>query len=165
MPSYHELVGEEPTYELAESTIKAIIRELKDDRDLHDYSRDLHDYSSAKGYTELSLDRLGYRYVKNFTQNTRSELLSALQLVIKHFPDMLLKSDNSVYVKDSTKHLLNADDLLVMGFYIHILNEYEERVNKYQRYLKKQQDRQRNKLLFVLFLPFILFVLMILVGD
>ena len=165
MPSYRELVGEEPTYELAESTIKAIIRELKSDRDLHDYSRDLHDYSSAKGYTELSLDRLGYRYVKNFTQNTRSELLSALQLVIKHFPDMLLKSDNSVYVKDSTKHLLNADDLLVMGFYIHLLKEHEERVNKYPRYLKKHEDFQQIKLLMIFAIPLILLVCAILAGD
>ena len=152
MPSYYEAVGEEPTYELAEALIQVVIRELK-------YDKDLHDYSSATGYTVLPLERLGY------PRNRQAEKLSALQHIIKHFPSIILKGESSVYVNDSTKHLLNADDLLVMYFYIHLLNEYEERVNKYQRYLKKQQDRQRNKLLFVLFLPFILFVLMILVGD
>ena len=154
MPSYHELVGEQPTYDLAEALIQAVIRKLK-------YNRDSYDYPSATGYTELPLKHLDYKHIRGFTQ----EMLSALQLIIKHFPDMVLKSDNSVYVNDSTKHLLNANDLLVMDYYLILLNEYEERVNKYQRYLKKQQDSQRNKLLFVLFLPFILFVLMILVGD
>ena len=152
MPSYHELVGEEPTYELAEALIQVVIRELK-------YDKDLHDYSSATGYTVLPLERLGY------PRNRQSEKLSALQHIIKHFPSIILKGVSSVYVNDSTKHLLVANDLLIMDYYLLLLNEYEERVNKYQRYLKKQQDRQRNKLLFVLFLPFILFVLMILVGD
>ena len=152
MPSYYEAVGEEPTYELTEALIQVVIRELK-------YDKDLHDHSSATGYTVLPLERLGY------PRNRQTEKLSALQHIIKHFPSIILKGESSVYVNDSTKHLLNANDLLGMDFYIHILNEHEERVNKYQRYLKKQQDRQRNKLLFVLFLPFILFVLMILVGD
>ena len=153
MPTYYETVGEEPTYELAEALIQVVIRELKEDRDLHDYSK-------AIGYTVLPLERLCYPH------NRQSEKLSALQHIIKHFPAMILKSDNSVYVRDINKHLLNADDLLVMDFYVHLLKEYEERVNKYQRYLKRQQyKQQRNKLLFVLFLPFILFVLMILVGD
>lgn len=92
-------------------------------------------------------------------------MYSALQIIIKHFPEVLIKSETYIYIKDSTKHTLNANDLLIMDYYLTLLNEYEERVNKYQRYLKRQQDRQRNKLLLVLFLPFILFVLMILVGD
>ena len=150
MSSYYEVVGEEPTYELAEALIQVVIRELK-------YDKDLHDYSSATGYMVLPLERLGY------PRNRQAEKLSALQHIIKHFPDVLKKSGTSVYIKDSTKHTLNANDLLIMDYYLLLLNEYEERVNKYQRYLKKQQDRQQ--LLFALFLPFILFVLMILVGD
>lgn len=157
MSSYYEIVGEEPTYALAEVLIKAVIHELK-------YDRDLHDYSSATGYTEISLKRLGYRRV-GVTHKNQSEMLSAIHLVIKHFPAMILKSDNSVYVRDSTKHLLNADDLLVMDFYVHLLKEYEERVNKYQRYLKKHQDIQHIKLLMIIAIPLILLVCAILVGD
>ena len=152
MPSYHELVGEEPTHELAEALIQVVIRELKYDRALYSNSR-------VTGYTEITLERLGY------PRNRQAEKLSALQHIIKHFPSIILKGESSVYINDSTKHLLNANDLLIMDYYLLLLNEYEERVNKYQRYLKKQQDRQRNKLLLVLFLPFILFILMILVGD
>lgn len=159
MPSYYEAVGEEPTYELAEGIIKALIRQLQNDIDY------LNDYPSATGYTEYSLERLGYRHLSRFTLNNRKETLSAIHLIIKHFPDVLIKGDNSIHVKDRNKHLLIANDLLIMDYYLLLLNEYEERIKKYQRYLKKQQDSQRNKLLFVLFLPFILFVLMILVGD
>ena len=133
MPSYYEAVGEEPTYELAEGIIKALIRDLKNRR----------------------LSRV----------NIRKDMSSVLKVIIKHFPEVLIKIESSIYITDSTKHTLNANDLLIMDYYLTLLNEYEERVNKYQRYLKKQQDRQRNKLLLVLFLPFILFVLMILVGD
>lgn len=152
MPSYHELVGEEPTYELAEALIQAAIRKLK-------YDRGLHDYSKATGYTELPLECLGY------PRNRQSEKLSALQHVIKHFPSIILKGGSSVYVKDSTKHLLSADDLLVMDFYVHLLKEHEERVNKYQRYLKKHEDSKHIKLLMILAIPLILLICAILVGD
>lgn len=157
MPSYYEAVGEEPTYELAEGIIKALIRQLQNDIDY------LNDYTNATGYTEYPQERLGYRRLSRV--NNRKDTSSALHLITKHFPDVLIKGDNSIYVKDRNKHLLVANDLLIMDYYLLLLNEYEERVNKYQRYLKRQQDRQRNKLLFVLFLPFILFMLMILVGD
>ena len=159
MPSYYEAVGEEPTYELAEGIIKALIRELKNDIDY------LNDYPHASGYIECPLAHLVYTHLSRFTLNNRKETLSVIHLIIKHFPDVLKKSSYILYVKESDKHLLNANELLVMEYYLLLLNQYEKRVNKYQRYLKKQQDRQRNKLLFVLFLPFILFVLMILVGD
>ena len=157
MPSYYEAVGEEPTCELAEGIIKALINDLKKDTDC------LYDSPNASGYIEYPQERLGYRRLSRV--NKRKDTSSALHLITKHFPNVLIKSDTSLYVKESTKHVLAANDLLVMDYYLLLLNEYEERVNKYQRYLKKQQDRQRNKLLFVLFLPFILFVLMILVGD
>lgn len=159
MPSYYEVVGEEPTYELAEGIIKAIIYNLKHAVDY------LNDYPNSTGYTEYSLERLGHKRITRFTVN-KSEIQSAVQIIINHFPDMLIKHDNTLYIKDSTKHTLNANDLLIMDYYLLLLNEYEDRVNKYQRYLKKQQyKQQRNNLLLVLFLPFILFVLMILVGD
>lgn len=157
MPSYYEVVGEEPTYELAEGIIKALINDLKKDTDY------LYDFPNASGYIEYPQERLGYRRLSRV--NNRKDTSSALHLITKHFPNVLIKSDTSLYVKESTKHLLVANDLLVMDYYLLLLNEYEERVKEYQRYLKKQQDSQRNKLLFILFLPFILFVLMILVGD
>ena len=145
MPTYYEMVGEEPTYALAENVIKATIYILKQDTD------DL-----------ITYPYLGYR---RLIQYSLEDSIGALLLIVKHFPDVLTRSDKYVYVKDSSKHLLIANDLLVMDYYLLLLNEHEERIKKYQRYLKKQQDKQRNKLLFVLFLPFILFVLMILVGD
>ena len=157
MPSYYEAVGEEPTYELAEGIIKALIRDLKKGSDY------FYDFPNTSGYIEYSRESLEYARVSKV--NKRNDMISALQIITKHFPNVLIKNDTSLYVKESTKHLLAANDLLIMDYYLLLLNEYEERVNKYQRYLKKQQDRQRNKLLFVLFLPFILFVLMILVGD
>ena len=157
MPSYYEAVGEEPTCALAEGIIKALIRDLKKGSDY------LYDSPNASGYIEYPRESLEYRRLSRV--NKRKDISSALQVITKHFPEVLIKSETSIYIKDSTKHLLNANDLLIMDYYLILLNEYEERVNKYQRYLKKQQDRQRNKLLFVLFLPFILFVLMILVGD
>ena len=159
MPSYYEAVGEEPTYELAESIIRAYIRKLK--RDV-DYS---NEYPSAAGYVDYSLEDLSYIHASRFRMHKHDDTYGAMHIIIKHFPNIIKKRDNSIYVKYSSKHLLNANDLLVMDYYLLLLNQYEERVNKYQRYLKKQQDRQRNKLLFVLFLPFILFVLMVLVGD
>ena len=159
MPSYYEAVGEEPTYELAESIIRAYMRKLK--RDV-DYS---NEYPSAAGYVDYSLEDLSYIHASRFRTHKHDDTYSAMHIIIKHFPNIIKKSGNSIYVKYSSKHLLNANDLLVMDYYLLLLNQHEERVNKYQRYLKRQQDRQRNKLLFVLFLPFILFVLMILVGD
>ena len=159
MPSYYEVVGEEPTYELAESIIRAYVRMLKKDVD---YS---NEYPSAAGYVDYSLEDLSYVHASRFRMNKHDDTTSAIHLIIKHFPDVLIQIDNSIYVKNRNKHLLVANDLLIMDYYLLLLIEYEERINKYQRYLKKQQDRQRNKLLFVLFLPFILFVLMILVGD
>ena len=158
MPSYYEAVGEEPTYELAENIIKATIQRIDKES-----SYGIHPRSSI--YVEFSLEVLGYVYVFSLPTYDRSDTAIATHLIIKHFPDVLKKSNNTLYIKESDKHLLNANDLLIMDYYLLLLNEYEERVNKYQRYLKRQQDRQRNKLLFVLFLPFILFVLMILVGD
>ena len=157
MSSYYEAVGAEPTCALAEGIIKAIINDLKKGSDY------LYDFPNASGYIEYPRKSLEYRRLSRF--NKRKDLSSALQIIIKHFPDVLIQSDNSIYIKDSTKHLLRVNDLLIVDYYLLLLNEYEERVNKYQWYLKRQQDRQRNKLLFVLFLPFILFVLMILVGD
>ena len=159
MPSYYEAVGEEPTYELAESIIRAYVHTLKKDVD---YS---NEYPSAAGYVDYSLEALSYVHASRFRMNKHDDTTSAMHIIIKHFPNIIKKSDNSIYVKYSSKHLLNANDLLVMDYYLILLTQHEERVNKYQRYLKKQQDSQRNKLLFVLFLPFILFVLMILVGD
>ena len=159
MPSYYEAVGEEPTYALAEGVIKAIINDLKKGSDY------LYDFPNASGYIVYPLEHLVCTRLSRFTINNRKEILSAIHLIIKHFPDVLIQCDNSIYVKDHNKHLLVANDLLIVDYYLTLLIEYDERVNKYQRYLKKQQDRQRNKLLFVLFLPFILFVLMILVGD
>ena len=157
MPSYYEAVGEEPTYALAEGTIKALIRDLKKGSDYP------YDSSNASGYIEYPRESLECRRLSRV--NRRKDMSSALKVIIKHFPEVLINRESSIYIKDSTKHTLNANDLLIMDYYLTLLIEYEERVNKYQRYLKKQQDRQRNKLLFVLFLPFILFVLMILVGD
>ena len=159
MPSYYEAVGEEPTYELAEGIIRAYVRTLKKDID---YS---NEYPSAAGYVDYSLEDLSYVHASRFHMNKHDDTTSAMHIIIKHFPNIIKKSDNSIYVKYISKHLLNANDLLIMDYYLTLLNQYEERVNKYQCYLKKQQDRQRNKLLFVLFLPFILFMLMILVGD
>lgn len=158
MPSYYEAVGAEPTCALAEGVIKAIIRDLKKGSDY------LYDFPNASGYIEHPRESLDYRRLSRFDK--RKDLSSAIHLIIKHFPDVLIQSGNSIYVKDRNKHLLVANDLLIVDYYLLLLNEYEERVNKYQRYLKKQQyKQQRNNLLFVLFLPFILFVLMILVGD
>ena len=145
MPSYYEMVGEEPTYELAESIIRATIYEFKQDTD----------------------DLIIYLYFghRHLIQYSLKYNIGALSIIIEHFPDVLTQKGEYIYVKDSSKHLLNANDLLVMDYYLLLLNEYEERVNKYQWYLKKHQDRQHYKLLFVPFLPFILFVIMILVGD
>ena len=158
MPSYYDAVDVEPTYELAESIIKAIVRNLK-------YATDyLNDYPNLTGYIEYSLERLGYKRTTRFTGN-KSDIHTAVQIIIKHFPDILTLRGNSVLIKDNAKDQLNANDLLIAEYYVLLLNEYEERIAKYQRYLKKQQDRQRNKLLLVLFLLFILFILMILVGD
>lgn len=158
MPSYYEAVGEEPTYELAEGMIKAFIRELKNNNDY------VYDFPNTSGYIVHPLENLEYRRLSRV--NRRKDMSSALKVIIKHFPEVLIKRATSIYIKDSTKHTLNANDLLIMDYYLLLLNEYEERVNKYQRYLKKQQyKQQRNNLLLVLFLPFILFVLMILVGD
>ena len=158
MPSYYEAVGEEPTYELAENIIKATILNLKKD------SKFYETYPNASSYGEYPASAF-YRFVGSFPTNKQSDIATAMHLVMEYFPDVLKKRNNALYIKESDKHLLNANGLLVMDYYLLLLNEYEERVNKYQRYLKKQQDSQRNKLLFVLFLPFILFVLMILVGD
>ena len=158
MPSYYDAVGEEPTYELAESIIRAYIHKLKN---VIDY---LNASPNSTGYTEYSLERLGYTHITRFTVN-KSKINSAVRIIIKHFPDILILRGNSVLIKDIAKHQLNANDLLVMDYYLLLLTQHEERIAKYQRYLKKQQDRQRNKLLFVLFLPFILVLCMLLVGD
>lgn len=158
MPPYYEAVGEEPTYELAENIIKATAQRIDKES-----SYGIHHRSSI--YVEFSLEVLGYVYVFSLPTNERSDTAIATHLIIKHFPDVFKKHNNALYIKESDKHLLRVTDLVVMDYYLLLLNQYEERVNKYQRYLKKQQDKQHLKLLFVLCLPFILFVLMILVGD
>lgn len=158
MPSYYDAVGVEPTYELAESIIKAIIHNLK-------YAIDyLNVYPNSVGYTEYSLERLGHKRITRFTVN-KSEIHSAVQIIIKHFPDLLKQRDNTLIIKDGAKQLLNASDLIIVEYYYLLLSEYEERVDNHQRYLKKQQNRQRNKLLLVLSLPFIMVACMFLVGD
>ena len=159
MPSYHELVGEEPTYELAESIIRAYVHKLKKDVD---YS---NEYPSAAGYVDYSLEDLSYIHASRLRMNKHDDTTSAMHIIIKHFPNIIKKSDNSIYVKYSSKHLLNANDLLVMDFYIHLLKEHEERVNKYQRHLKKHQDFQQIKLLMIIAIPLVLFVCAILAGD
>ena len=158
MATYYEAVGDEPTYELAENIIKATTQRI--------------DKESSYGIqhrptirVEFSSELLGYVYVFSLPTNERSDTAIATHLIIKHFPDVLKKHNNALYIKESDKHLLRVNDLLVMEYYLLLLNQYEERVDKYQRYLKKQEDKQHLKLLFVLCLPFILFVLMILVGD
>lgn len=158
MPSYYDAVGVEPTYELAESIIKSVINNLKDAIDY------LNIAPNSTGYTEYSLEHLGHKHITRFTVN-KSEINSAVQIIIKHFPDILILRNNSVLVKYSTKHLLNANDLLVMDYYLLLLTQHEERIAKYQRYLKKQQDSQRNKLLLVLLVPFITVIYILLVGD
>ena len=158
MPTYYEAVGEEPTYELAESIIKATIQKLKKDSSLYDI------YHSSIYYTDHS-ETLGYEFVASIPTHKHSDISFAMHLIVKHFPDTLKKSNNALYIKYSHKHLLNANDLLVMDYYLLLLNQYEQRVNEYHRYLKRQQDKQQLKLLCVLCLPFILLVLMILVGD
>ena len=159
MSTYYEAVGEEPTYELAEIIIKAIIYELKEDIDHYNI------FPSTSGYTEYPLEKLRSVYEYRFNTNKRKDTAEAVHLIIKHFPDILKISEKNVYVKHDSKHLLHASDLLIMDYYITLLTQYEESVSKYQRYLKKQQDRQEDKLLFVLLLPFILVILAMLVGD
>lgn len=156
MPTYYEAVGEEPTYELAEYTIRATILNLKKD------SKFYETYPTYSSYQENLID---FRFVSSLPTHKHSDVAIATHLIMKHFPDVLKKSNNALYIKESDKHLLNANDLLVMDYYLLLLNRYEERVNEYQRYLKRQQGKQHLKLLFVIALPFILLILMILVGD
>ena len=158
MPTYYEAVGDEPTYELAENIIKATIQRIDKESFYGTHHR-------SSRYVEFSLGVLGYVYVFSLPTNERSDTAIATHLIIKHFPDVLIKHNNALYLKESDKHLLHANDLLITDFYLLLLNQYEERVNKYQRYLKRQQDKQHLKLLFVVALPFILLILMILVGD
>ena len=156
MPSYYDSVGEEPTYDLAENIIRATILNLKKD------SKFYETYPKYSSYKENPID---FRFVSSLPTNKHSDVAIAIHLVMKYFPDVLKKSNNTLYIKESDKHLLEVNDLLVMDYYLLLLNHYEERVDKYQQYLKKQQDKQHLKLLFVLCLPFILLVLMILIGD
>ena len=159
MPTYYEAVGDEPTYELAEIFIRATIQELKK------YNKTSNVYLSEFNSAEFSIEISGYRFVGSLSPNKRNDASIAIELIMKHFPDVLKKSNNYLYIKVSDKHLLNTNDLLVMDYYLLLLKQYEERVDKYHRYLKRQQDKQHLKLLFVLCLPFILLTLMILVGD
>ena len=156
MPTYYDAVGEEPTYEIAENIIRATILNLKKD------SKFYETYPKYSSYKENPID---FRFVSSLPTNKHSDVFLAIHLVMKYFPNVLKKSNNTLYIKESDKHLLEVNDLLIMDYYLLLLNQYEERVNEYQQYLKKQQDRQQLKLLFVLCLPFILLVLMILVGD
>lgn len=159
MSSFYDSVGEEPTYELAESIIRAYVHMLKKDVDY------VNEYPSAAGYIDYPLEDLSYVHEFRFSTDKHYDTTSAMHLIIKHFPNIIKKSDNSVYVKYSSKHLLNANDLLVMDYYLLLLTQHEERVYKYQRYLKKQQDRQHTKLLLVLLVPLIMVICMFLVGD
>lgn len=156
MPTYYEAVGDEPTYELAENIIRATILNLKKD------SKFYETYPKYSSYKENPID---FRFVSSLPTNKHSDVSLAIHLVMKYFPDVLKKSNNTLYIKESDKHLLEVNDLLIMDYYLLLHNQYEERVNEYQQYLKRQQDRQHLKLLFVLCLPFILLTLMILVGD
>ena len=156
MPTYYEAVGDEPTYELAEDIIRATILNLKKD------SKFYETYPKYSSYKENPID---FRFVSSLPTNKHSDVAIAIHLVMKYFPDVLKKSNNTLYIKESDKHLLEVNDLLIMDYYLLILNQYEERVDEYQQCLKKQQDKQHLKLLFVLCLPFILLTLMILVGD
>ena len=156
MPTYYEAVGEEPTYELAENIIRATILNLKKD------SKFYETYPKYSSYKENPID---FRFVSSLPTNKHSDVAIAIHLVMKYFPDILKKSNNTLYIKESDKHLLEVNDLLIMDYYLLLLNQYEERVNEYHRYLKRQQDKQHLKLLFVLCLPFILLTLMILAGD
>ena len=159
MSSYYDAVGEEPTYELAESIIRAYVYMLKKDVDA------LDGYPNLTGNIEYSLEDLSYVHASRFRMNKHDDTTSAMHIIIKHFPNIIKKSNNSIYVKYSSKHLLNANDLLVMDYYLLLLTQHEERIAKYQRYLNKQQDRQRNKLLLVILVPFITVIYMLLVGD
>ena len=156
MPTYYEAVGEEPTYELAEDIIRATILNLKKD------SKFYETYPKYSSYKENPID---FRFVSSLPTNKHSDVAIAIHLVMKYFPDVLKKSNNTLYIKESDKHLLEVNDLLVMDYYLLLLKQYEEHVDRYHRYLKRQQDKQHLKLLFVLCLPFILLTLMILVGD
>ena len=156
MSTYYEAVGDEPTYELAENIIRATILNLKKD------SKFYETYPKYSSYKENPID---FRFVSSLPTNKHSDVSLAIHLVMKYFPDVLKKNNNTLYIKESDKHLLEVNDLLVMDYYLLLLNQYEERVNEHQQYLKKQQDKQHLKLLFVHCLPFILLVLMILVGD
>lgn len=149
MPSLYDSVGDEPTYELAEIIIKVAIQELKQD------SKSPEVFSTAPEYREYSLKHV----------NTPDDFAIAMQLIITQFPIVLKQSGNTLYINNRNKHLLMANDLLVLDYYLLLLKQYEERVSNYQQYLKKQQYKQRAKFLFVLFFQFILFVLMLLVGD
>lgn len=135
MSSYYDSVSEEPTYELAESIIRAYIHMLKKDVDY------LNECPSAAGYIDYSLGDLSYVHASRFRMNKHDDTTSAMHLIIKHFPNIIKKSDNSIYVKYGSKHLLNANDLLVMDYYLLLLTQHEERIAKYQRYLNKQQGR------------------------
>lgn len=156
MPTYYEAVGEEPTYELAENIIRATILNLKKDSKF---------YETYPKYSSFAENPIDFRFVSSLPTNKHSDVSLAIHLVMKYFPNVLKKSNNTLYIKESDKHLLEVNDLLIMDYYLLLLNQYEERVNEYQQYLKKQQDRQHLKLLFVVALPFILLTLMILVGD
>lgn len=158
MATYYDSVGLEPTYELAENIIQSIIHNLKFATDY------LNEYPNPTGYTEYSLDRLGHTRITRFTIN-KSEIRSAAQIIINHFPDLLIKHGNTLYIKDGAKQQLNANDLIIMEYYCLLLSEYEERLAKYQRYLKEQQNIRRIKSLFVLFMPILLVICMFLVGD
>lgn len=159
MATYYEAVGEEPTYRFAESIIKATIEGLK--KDSNTYSN----HPRSTNYAGYLVEILGYRYVVSLPPNKRSDTALAIHLIIQQFPDILKEVNNAVYIKESDKHLLNAHDLLVMEYYLLLIDQHQERVNKYQRYLKRQEDKQHLKFLFVLLLPFILLIFMILAGD
>ena len=156
MPTYYEAVGDEPTYELAENIIRATILKLKKD------SKFYETYPKYSSYKENPID---FRFVSSLPTNKHSDVVIAIHLIMKYFPDILKKSNNTLYIKESDKHLLEVNDLIVMEYYLLLLNQYEERVLEYHRYLMKQEDKQHLKLLFVIALPFILLILMILVGD
>lgn len=159
MSSYYEEVGEEPTYELAEIIIKTVIQELKQD------SKTPEGFSTSPEYRGYSLKHLGHIKLSRFRSDTPNDFAIATQLLITQFPIVLRQSDNTLYINNRNKHLLMANDLLVLDYYLLLLKQYEERVSNYQRYLDKQQFKQQAKFLFVAAFPFILLILTILVID
>ena len=72
MSSYYDSVSEEPTYELAESIIRAYVHMLKKDVDY------LNEYPSAAGYVDYSLEDLSYVHASRFSTNEHDTTTNAI---------------------------------------------------------------------------------------